>query len=85
MRRIQLYLEDQLWDILHSRAQSEQTTMSKLVRQAVRERYLGGSEQLRKAMLEFVGSRQTQSSPSSAVEEVRMLRSGTRLDRFGER
>ena len=41
MRRTQLYLDDQLWGALHARAQNEKTTVSELVRQAVRERYLG--------------------------------------------
>ena len=49
MRRTQLYLDDQLWGALHARARTEKTTVSELVRQAVRERYLGDREQRRAA------------------------------------
>ena len=54
MRRTQLYLDDQLWGALHTRAQSEKTTVSELVRQAVRERYIGNLETRRAAMQSFV-------------------------------
>src|SRR5215471_6681379 len=57
MRRTQLYLDDQLWGALHARAQSEKTSVSELVRQAVRERYLGDLDRRREAMQNFVGIR----------------------------
>ena len=57
MRRTQLYLDDQLWNVLHSRAKSRKTTISQLVREAVRERYIGSLEERTKAMQEFVGTR----------------------------
>ena len=41
MRRTQMYLEDDLWSALHARARAEKTTVSELVRNAIRERYLG--------------------------------------------
>lgn len=34
-----IYLDDYLWKFLHERAQQEKTTMSQLVRQAVRGKY----------------------------------------------
>src|SRR5437667_9856495 len=40
MRRTQLYLDDHLWNALHARARSRRTTVSELVREALRERYL---------------------------------------------
>jgi Arc/MetJ family transcription regulator len=84
MRRTQLYLDDQLWSALHARARSEKTTISDLVRQAVRERYLGSHEQRMAAMQRFVGS--SKSAPAmDSVEEVRRIRRGVRLDRLGER
>ena len=46
---------DQLWGALHARARREKTTISALVRQAVRERYLGSREQRMTAMQRFVG------------------------------
>ena len=46
-----------LWGALHARAQSEKSTVSELVRQAVRERYLGSLDRRRTAMQSFVGVR----------------------------
>ena len=85
MRRTQLYLDEQLWGALHARARREKTTVSELVRQAVRERYLGDREQRRAAMQGFVGIRKSHSESGDVTEEVRRLRSGSRLDRFGNR
>lgn len=82
MRRTQLYLDDQLWSALHTRARSEKTTISELVRQAVRERYLGSREQRLITMKRFVGSRKSPFVSANGTEEVRSLRRGTRLDRL---
>jgi hypothetical protein len=85
MRRTQLYLDDQLWGALHARAQSEKTTVSELVRQAVRERYVGNLDRRRAAMQAFVGIRKAHGRDLNAHMEVRRLRRGSRLDRLGER
>ena len=82
MRRTQLYLDDQVWNALHARARSQKTTVSELVREAVRERYLGSQDQQAKAMQEFVGIRKERSRPVDAVKYVRRLRRGNRLDRL---
>jgi Arc/MetJ family transcription regulator len=79
MKRTQLYLDEDLWDTLHERARSQRTTVSELVRQAVRERYLGNHGQRMKAMQAFVGIRK---QAPDAVEQVRSLRRGGRLDRL---
>jgi hypothetical protein len=84
MRRTQLYLDDQLWEALHARARDQRTTMSELVREAVRERYLGNREQRAKAMQDFVGSRKRRAGQADAIEEVRSLRRGGRIDGFGK-
>jgi metal-responsive CopG/Arc/MetJ family transcriptional regulator len=85
MRRTQLYLDDHLWNALHARARSRKTTVSELVREAVRERYLGRRDEQMKAMQEFVGVRKERSEPLDAVEYVRSLRQGDRLDRLHKR
>ena len=85
MRRTQLYLDDHLWNALHARARSGKTTVSELVREAVRERYLGRRDEQTKAMQEFVGIRKEDSDPPDAVEYVRSLRRGERLDRLHKR
>jgi hypothetical protein len=82
MRRTQLYLDDNLWNALHTRARSQKTTISELVREAVRERYLGKRDEQIKAMQEFVGIRKERSGSVDAVEYVRGLRRGDRLDRL---
>ena len=85
MRRTQLYLDDNLWGALHARAQSEKTTISELVRQAVRERYFGTREQRIAAMRSFVGIRKSRPEMLDSTEEVRQLRGSSRLDRLGDR
>ncbi len=82
MRRTQLYLDDQLWGALHARAQSEKTSVSELVRQAVRERYLGDLDRRRAAMQGVVGIRRVQGDDDDACTEVRRLRRGSRLERL---
>ena len=85
MRRTQLYLDENLWGALHARARSRKTTISELVREAVRAQYLGGREERMKAMQDFVGIRKERSGFPDAVEYVRSLRRGNRLDRLSER
>lgn len=85
MRRTQLYLDDHLWNALHARARSRKTTVSELVREALRERYLGKQDEQIKAMQEFVGIRKERSEPLDAVEYIQSLRRGDRLDRLRER
>jgi hypothetical protein len=83
VRRTQLYLDEQLWGALHARARSESTTISELVRQAVRERYIGNLEKREAAMQGFVGIRKARAGARDASAEVRRLRRGGRLDRLG--
>ena len=85
VRRTQLYLDDQLWGALHARARAEKTTVSELVRQAVRERYFGSQQQRMTAMQRFVGIRKSRPDATDSVEEVRQLRRGSRLDRLRDR
>jgi hypothetical protein len=80
-----LYLDEQLWGALHARARREKTTVSELVRQAVRERYLGDREQRREAMQRFVGIRKSHAASEDGTQEVRRLRHGSRLDRLDDR
>jgi hypothetical protein len=86
MHRTQLYLDDDLWTTLRMRARKQGTTISDLVRQAVRDRYLGNLEERRKAMFAFVGIRKDRKDlPGSTEEYVRNLRRDTRLERLGKR
>jgi hypothetical protein len=82
MRRTQLYLDDDLWTTLHARARSQGTTISDLVRRAVRDRYLGNLDERRKAMLAFVGIRKDRTELPDSTEYVRSLRRDTRIERL---
>jgi Ribbon-helix-helix protein, copG family len=82
MRRTQLYLDDDLWNALHARARSQRTTVSHLVRQAARERYLGKMDERKEAMQAFVGIRKDPSEVSDSVKYVRSLRRGSRIGRL---
>jgi hypothetical protein len=85
MRRTQLFLDDQLWQALHARARTEKTTISELVRQAARERYLAPQEIRMAAMQSFVGIRKSRARAADGSQEVRQLRRGSRLDHLGDR
>jgi len=84
MRRTQLYLDGELWNALRARARRERTTVSDLVRQAARERYLGDLEARRQAMQAFIGVRKDREDLGNSVEYVRRLRRGARIERLGE-
>ena len=85
MRRTQLYLDDHLWNALHARARSRKTTLSELVREALREHYLGSREQQMKAMQEFVGIRRDRTESLNAEQYVRGLRRSDRLERLNKK
>ncbi len=82
MKRTQLYLDDDLWRALHARARQEGTTISDLVRQAARERYLGKVEERRAAMQAFVGVRKDRDDLRDSSEYIRELRRGSRIARL---
>ena len=84
MRRTQLYIEDDLWKALHVEARREKTTISDLVRRAVRERYWVSREKRREAMTAFVGIWSNREDLADAQQYVRNLRDDDRLDRLKE-
>ena len=77
-----MYLDDDLWKVLHAQARQQGTTVSELVRKAARERYLGNFDERRRAMEAFIGIRKSDSDLPDATEEIRRLRKGTRLERL---
>ena len=85
MRRTQLYLDDDLWNALRARAREQGTTISDLVRQAARERYLDKLDGRREAMQAFVGIRKDLPDTLDSVKYVRELRGGTRIGRLRKR
>jgi hypothetical protein len=78
-------LDDDLWAALHSRARREDTTISDLVRQAVRERYLGSLTARKTAMQAVVGIWKDRTDIGNTKAYVRGLRRGNRLKRLADK
>ena len=85
MRRLQLFLDDDLGETLDLRAQASGSTISELVRDAVRERYLGSLETRNKAMQAVVGLWENRREIGDATAHVRSLRRGKRLNRISNK
>jgi hypothetical protein len=83
VRRTQLYLDEELWRALHTRARKEKTTVSSLVRKAARDRYLSSHEDRRAAMEGIVGLWKDRTDLPDTETYVRNLRKGTRRARLG--
>jgi hypothetical protein len=82
MKRTQLYLDDDLWKALHIRSRQSRTSVSELVRQAVRERYASSSAQRRQVMEAWVGVWKDRDDLADSAAYVRRLRRGKRLARI---
>ncbi len=82
MRRTQLYLNKDLWKALHVRSRQQGTTISELVRQAVREKYGSSPTNRRDAMQGIVGIWKDRKDLSDSTAYVRRLRKGKRLRRI---
>ena len=82
MRRTQLYLDDDLWEQLHERAKAKNTTVSELVREAVRSQLKQDVEERRKAMEAIVGMRADWPADLDTDEYIRDLRTDDRLERL---
>ena len=83
MKRTQLYLDDDLWEVLHIRARETGSTLSELVRKAARDRYLPSKEARQKAFLDIVGIRKDWPEDLDSTEYIRQVRSGSRRKRLG--
>lgn len=84
MRRTQLYLKDDMWQVLHDRAASSGTTISELVRQAVQERYMVKPGR-KEAMMNIVGMWSDRTDMEDTETYIRKLRTDNRFERiFGD-
>lgn len=83
MKRTQLYLDEDVWNLLKTRSRAMNTTISELVRKAVRERYADKLDQRREAMRAFAGIRRDVRHPTGTEAYIRNLRRGRRLERVG--
>jgi hypothetical protein len=84
VRRTQLYLDDDLWTRLHLLAREQGTSVSELVRQAAREKYLAAREARRDAMLGVIGLWSDRKDIVDSTSYVRNLRKGDRLRRLNQ-
>jgi hypothetical protein len=82
MKRTQLYLNEDIWKLLHIRARQRKTSISELVRQAVREKYGRSAADRREAMEALVGIWKNREDLPDSQQYVRRLRKGKRLRRI---
>lgn len=84
MKRTQLYLEENVWKLLEIRARQAGTTISELVRQAIREKYWNQPTNRAQILQSAVGIWKHRTDIGDSTEYVRKLRKGSsRLKRFG--
>ena len=82
MKRTQLYLHEDIWKTLHIRSRQQGTSISELVRQAVRDKYGRSPASRRQAMQALVGIWKDRKDLPDSTEYVRRLRKGKRLQRI---
>lgn len=82
MKRTQLYMEDDVWKVLQIRAKESKTTISELVRQAVREKYLEKRAERKEAMLSIIGLWKDRTDLPDTEPYVRSVRNDDRLKRI---
>jgi len=82
MKRTQLYLQEDIWKVLHIRSRQQKTSISDLVRQAVREKYGNSSVDRKEAMRALVGLWKDREEFPDSTAYVRKLRKGKRLGRI---
>jgi len=81
MKRTQLYLEEDVWKVLQILSRQSGASISDLVRQAVRERYVGGKANRQQVLMSVVGLWRNRKDLPNTDSYVRGLRQGKRLER----
>jgi predicted DNA-binding ribbon-helix-helix protein len=84
VRRTQLYLEDQEWERLHILARQRGTTLSELVREAIRDKYSRSAAARTNALFNAAGLWKQRSDLTGTQAYVRALRKDRRLERIVE-
>ena len=75
-------MNEDIWKALHIRARQRKTSISELVRQAVREKYGQSAVDRREAMQALVGIWKDREDLPDSEQYVRRLRKGKRLRRI---
>ena len=84
MKRTQLYLHEDTWETLHIESRQRGTSISELVRQAVRKRYGSSTARRLEAMQALVGLWKDRKDLRDSQSYVRRLRRGKRLKRLAK-
>jgi hypothetical protein len=74
MRRTQVYLDENIWKMLHRRARGQGTSVSELVRRAVSEKYGSQLTNRKQAMQALIGLRKNRRDLPSTKKYIRFLR-----------
>ncbi len=82
MKRTQLYLDEDIWKALHIHSRQRHTSISDLVRQAIRDRYGSSPANRSQAMQALVGIWRDRNDLPDTGKYVRQLRKGKRLSRI---
>lgn len=82
MKRTQLYLEDEMWKVLEIQSRQTGATVSALVRQAIRDKFLSGKAARREAMQALVGIWRDRTDLPPTEQYMRALRKGRRIERL---
>ncbi len=75
-------MEDDVWKVLQIRARQSKSTISELVRQAVREKYLDQKSERREALLSAIGLWKDRTDLPDTETYVRNIRNDDRLKRI---
>jgi metal-responsive CopG/Arc/MetJ family transcriptional regulator len=84
MRRTQLYLDDDLWKLLHMIARQSGETISELVRNAIREKYGQDRNRRKEACEAIIGLWKDRTDIGETDDYVRDLRRSSRLERLAD-
>jgi len=82
VKRTQLYLEEDVWKVLQIMARQTGTSISDLVRKAVRERYVASKANREQVLMSVVGLWKDRSDLPETDTYIRRLRKGSRLGRL---
>jgi hypothetical protein len=81
-RRTQLYLDEEIWKALHIYSRQRCTSISHLVREAIRDRYAISPANRSKAMQALVGLWRDREDLQNTDKYLRRLRRGKRLSKI---
>ena len=82
VRRTQLYLDEDIWQLLRMRARQSRSTVSELVRQAVRQAFVESPRNRELVLRAAVGLWSDRTDLGSTEDYVRKLRKDRRLERL---